>query len=374
MAALQLMSAAVVLVQLESWSGHVELLRVQGGRPARDEYVELVLWRLRRYSDSCALGSRVAVANRSLPLIRHDAPVRFRRLPQGLYCVTLTPATRAATPEIRSPVALLTGQAPKDRCCEHGPGQSLRWSMEPDGRTLGASMRVNSSEPACRLFMARLFQGSCDRLAGRPPLVARYQVHERSLRSVSLCATEGIELTDVCAILYANMKAPRLPTCSGGCVKTLTHFEQPFRFRPVQPASRCCIATSDVLLLSGACYPWPCRGLQVVQNSVFYVHHLKPELRYCLTVSAGCTHCATPCSVLESKTVGAGVPSAGDDALPESNGADLARGAAETPGLDPVLAVLGVGSVIFLLAWAFHLYRRLPPRRALRKKSRLAPV
>lgn len=287
MAALQLMSAAVVLVQLESWSGHVELLRVQGGRPARDEYVELVLWRLRRYSDSCALGSRVAVANRSLPLIRHDAPVRFRRLPQGLYCVTLTPATRAATPEIRSPVALLTGQAPKDRCCEHGPGQSLRWSMEPDGRTLGASMRVNSSEPACRLFMARLFQGSCDRLAGRPPLVARYQV---------------------------------------------------------------------------------------VQNSVFYVHHLKPELRYCLTVSAGCTHCATPCSVLESKTVGAGVPSAGDDALPESNGADLARGAAETPGLDPVLAVLGVGSVIFLLAWAFHLYRRLPPRRALRKKSRLAPV
>lgn len=286
MAALQMITA-VVLVQLESWSGHIELLHVNSSASGAADYVELVLWRLRRYSDSCAVGSKVAVANRSLLLLRHDAPVRFRRLPQGLYCFTLTPAT-PGTPEIRSPVAVLTGQAPKDRCCEHAPGQALLWSMDPDGSTLGASMSVNSSEPACRLFMARLFEGSCDRMGpGRPPLVARYQV---------------------------------------------------------------------------------------VKNSVFYVHNLKPDRRYCLTIAAGCTHCATACSVLESKTVGAGVKSGSDDALHEPDEAGTVPAGNTEAGLDPVIAVLGVGSIFFLLAWAFHLYRRLPTGRVYKRKRRLAPV
>lgn len=265
------MAVLVVLVQLESWSGHVELLQADTRFPANRQ-LELVLWRLRRYSRSCIAGRRVAVANCSLEPTRHDAPVRFRRLPQGFYCFSVSARGEQAG-TVRSPVAVLTGQGPRDRCCEHAPGQRLLWSMAQDG-TLSASMSVNSSELACQLFMASLYEGGCQDLGKGPRLVARYQV---------------------------------------------------------------------------------------ARNSVFHAHGLKTERHYCLAVAAGCHHCPMACAVLESKTVGAGVERGGaDDGLLEFDQGRGLPAADAQGGLDPVLAVLGVGSVIFLLAWALHLYQRLP--------------
>ncbi|KAK8767084.1 hypothetical protein V5799_006135 [Amblyomma americanum] len=156
------------------------------------------------------------------------------------------------------------GQGPRDRCCEHAPGQRLLWSMALDG-TLSASMSVNSSELPCQLFVASLYEGDCQDLGKGPRLVARYQA---------------------------------------------------------------------------------------ARNSVFHVHGLQPERRYCLAAAAGCQHCPITCAVLESKTVGADVEpdqGRGPPAALDAQGA-----------LDPVLAVLGVGSVFFLVAWAFHLYQRMP--------------
>ncbi|KAL3226859.1 hypothetical protein MRX96_048900 [Rhipicephalus microplus] len=169
------------------------------------------------------------------------------------------------------------GQAPRDRCCERAPGQGLLWNVSPDG-TLSASVSVESNEPPCQQFVARLDEGACvgDRL------VVQYQV---------------------------------------------------------------------------------------VRNVAFHVHGLKPELRYCLTVAAGCFNCPITCSALESKTVGVRVERAADDALVRGEGAVVV---AEPASLDPVLAVLGVGSVLFLLAWSFHLYQRLPVRT--KKRAHLSPV
>ncbi|KAH8036003.1 hypothetical protein HPB51_016307 [Rhipicephalus microplus] len=156
------------------------------------------------------------------------------------------------------------GQAPRDRCCERAPGQGLLWNVSPDG-TLSASVSVESNEPPCQQFVARLDEGACvgDRL------VVQYQ----------------------------------------------------------------------------------------------------PELRYCLTVAAGCFNCPITCSALESKTVGVRVERAADDALVRGEGAVVV---AEPASLDPVLAVLGVGSVLFLLAWSFHLYQRLPVRT--KRRPHLSPV
>ncbi|KAK8770282.1 hypothetical protein V5799_009707 [Amblyomma americanum] len=101
----------VVLVQVESWSGHVELLQADTRFPAGHQ-LELVLWRLHRYSRSCAVGRRVAVANQSLAPLRHDAPVRFWRLPQGFYCFSVAARGEGT---VRSSVAVLTGMVPMPR-------------------------------------------------------------------------------------------------------------------------------------------------------------------------------------------------------------------------------------------------------------------
>ncbi|XP_065300634.2 uncharacterized protein [Dermacentor albipictus] len=270
----------VVLVQLESWSGHVELLQANASASSRGP-VKLVLWRLRSFSKSCADRRRVAVANRSLSAARDNAPVTFRRLPQGFYCFS---AGTDRGPTTLSAVAVLTGQGPSDRCCERAPGPGLLWNVSPGG-TLSASVRVDSSEPPCQQFVARLHEGGCQQPGAR--LVVQYQV---------------------------------------------------------------------------------------VRNAVFHVHGLKPELRYCLAVAAGCFNCPVTCSALESKTVGASVERAGDDRL-----GGLSRGEPTVPEadatLDPVLAVLGVGSVLFLLAWSFHLYQRLPVgARAKRRRGHVSPV
>ncbi|XP_075738911.1 uncharacterized protein LOC142784426 [Rhipicephalus microplus] len=264
----------VVLVQLESWSGHVELLQANATVGSTEPPLQVVLWRLRSFSKSCADRHRVAVANRSVAIARDNAPLMFRRLPQGFYCFSAR-ANRGAM--VLSPVAVLTGQAPRDRCCERAPGQGLLWNVSPDG-TLSASVSVESNEPPCQQFVARLDEGACvgDRL------VVQYQV---------------------------------------------------------------------------------------VRNVAFHVHGLKPELRYCLTVAAGCFNCPVTCSALESKTVGVRVERAADDALVRGEGAVVV---AEPASLDPVLAVLGVGSVLFLLAWSFHLYQRLPART--KRRAHLSPV
>ncbi|KAH7970378.1 hypothetical protein HPB49_004857 [Dermacentor silvarum] len=260
----------VVLVQLESWSGHVELLQANASVVAPREPVKLVLWRLRSFSKSCADRHRVAVANRSLTIVRDNAPVIFRRLPQGFYCFSVR---TDRGPTTLSSVAVLTGG-------HFVPG--LLWNVSPGG-TLSASVSVDSSEPPCQQFVARLHEGGCQQMGAR--LVVEYQV---------------------------------------------------------------------------------------VRNAVFHVHGLRPELRYCLTVAAGCFNCPVTCSALESKTVGVRVERAGDDGL------GLRGGESSVPeadaALDPVLAVLGVGSVLFLLAWSFHLYQRLPVGARAKRRGHVSPV
>ncbi|KAH6940909.1 hypothetical protein HPB50_010342 [Hyalomma asiaticum] len=268
----------VVLVQLESWSGHVELLQSNATVTSSDP-LKLVLWRLRSFSKSCADRRRVAVANRSLPITRDNGPVIFKRLPQGLYCFS---ARTERGPTAHSSVAVLTGQGPRDRCCERAPGQGLLWNVSPDG-TLSASVSVDSGEAPCQQFVARLHEGACQHVGAK--LVVQYQVH---------------------------------------------------------------------------------------RNVTFHVHGLKPELRYCLTVAAGCFNCPVTCSALESKTVGAGVERAGEDALVRRQDAVVA--VADPVSLDPVLAVLGVGSVLFLLAWSFHLYQRLPVGTRAKRRAHVSPV
>ncbi|XP_037528679.1 uncharacterized protein LOC119405927 [Rhipicephalus sanguineus] len=263
----------VVLVQLESWSGHVEMLHTNA-TVTSNEPLQVVLWRLRSFSKSCADRHRVAVANRSLAIARDNGPLMFKRLPQGFYCFSAM-SHRGA--KVLSSVAVLTGQGPRDRCCERAPGQGLLWTVSPDG-TLSASVSVDSSELPCQQFVARLHEGAC--------------------------------VGDKLVVQY-----------------------------------------------------------QVVRNVAFHVHGLKPDLRYCLTVAAGCFNCPMTCSALESKTVGVHVERTADDALLRGEGAAVA---ADPESVDPVLAVLGVGSVLFLLAWSFHLYQRLPTRT--KRRPHVSPV
>ncbi|KAL1424267.1 hypothetical protein MTO96_020340 [Rhipicephalus appendiculatus] len=195
----------VVLVQLESWSGHVELLHANA-TVGSNEPLQVVLWRLRSFSKSCADRHRVAVANRSLAIARDNAPLMFRRLPQGFYCFSAR-ADRGTT--ALSPVAVLTGvlcsidrvvwapkphlangafrrdegQGPRDRCCERAPGQGLLWNVSPDG-TLSASVSVDSSEPPCQQFVARLHEGACvgDKLVVQYQVVRNVAFHVHGLK------------------------------------------------------------------------------------------------------------------------------------------------------------------------------------------------
>ncbi|KAH7935481.1 hypothetical protein HPB52_008448 [Rhipicephalus sanguineus] len=331
----------VVLVQLESWSGHVEMLHTNA-TVTSNEPLQVVLWRLRSFSKSCADRHRVAVANRSLAIARDNGPLMFKRLPQGFYCFSAM-SHRGA--KVLSSVAVLTGvlfvlssgrgwkpnlahydsccnlhalmppsvprrdegQGPRDRCCERAPGQGLLWTVSPDG-TLSASVSVDSSELPCQQFVARLHEGAC---VG-DKLVVQYQ-------------DNGINLPRVISIAIT-----------------------------VQSKTAAIVTTA---------------AAQVVRNVAFHVHGLKPDLRYCLTVAAGCFNCPMTCSALESKTVGVHVERTADDALLRGEGAAVA---ADPESVDPVLAVLGVGSVLFLLAWSFHLYQRLPTRT--KRRPHVSPV
>ncbi|KAL3226858.1 hypothetical protein MRX96_048899 [Rhipicephalus microplus] len=112
----------VVLVQLESWSGHVELLQANATVGSTEPPLQVVLWRLRSFSKSCADRHRVAVANRSVAIARDNAPLMFRRLPQGFYCFSAR-ANRGAM--VLSPVAVLTGALLAPRWAKAGISTAL---------------------------------------------------------------------------------------------------------------------------------------------------------------------------------------------------------------------------------------------------------
>lgn len=262
----------IILVQLESWTGHIEFLeeRAQlekGGR------FEVGLWRLRSYNNLCDIAFADSVMNRTVKPPRYDAPIRFLRLRQGFYCFT---ATANSTPVAVSSVVSLNGQSPIDRCCS---GLSLLWRADEDG-VLATYVAVSNTSPSCTSFIVRVRAATDPKVCGDsddgkiPPVVEYY----------------------------------------------------------------------------------------VAKNSVVHVKHLNTSSRYCLSVSAGCRHCAELCPELVRKMVTFGnledrrdaadflAMERLEDAIPVEDGRAT---------LDPVIALLGFISIGFVITWALMMYQRL---------------
>lgn len=192
----------LLLVQLESWTGHVEFLE-EHAELEKGDHFEVVLWSLKSYSNVCDLDVAVPVSSRIVTPPNDDVPVRFKRLRQGLYCFTAR--TRGnATPPTLSSVVSLSGQAPVDRCCQ-GRGASVLWRTTEDG-VLSASVVVSDPSPSCAAFVVRVRSasgsGACNNdsdTAASSPVVEYYVVknsvvHVRNLnrsRRYCLSASAG---------------------------------------------------------------------------------------------------------------------------------------------------------------------------------------
>lgn len=105
---------------------------------------------------------------------------------------------------------------------------------------------------------------------------------------------------------------------------------------------------------------------QVVKNSVVHVRKLNRSRRFCLAATAVCFKCPETCPDLVRTLVDFDGARAGPDVLPEESplavsstrGTFLVAIPVVKTALDPILIVLGSGSVVFLLVWIWLFLRR----------------